>query len=817
MKNRTHYHYCVQHLSVLVRLVLIAAICAAAGLAGRAWAADEGWPRQKQLDGNTLVIYQPQLDSWKDQKVLKARVAVTITLQGQKQPISGAVWITADTATDLENRVVIVSDLEIEQARFSVLDETIAKTAEKIVKSSLTQSPMQVSLDRILAGLKQTEEMAAKNIPLKNDPPKIFVSFEPARILIFDGQPVFAPVEGTNLQYAINTNWTVFNETATSSYFLLDGTTWLTTNKLGDPWMLAKSLPGDLSRLPADDNFKDARVNVPPKQPSYSKIPKVIMVTEPAELIVIDGKPKYQAIGSGGLHYVSNTDADLFYYDGDQSWYFLVAGRWYRTAKALDKAWTFATADLPKAFASIPPKSPKGRVLYSVPGTPQSQEAVLVAGIPQSATVKPNEVKLTVTYSGDPVFEPITGTTPQLFYAKNTSFTVIKVNDESYYACERGVWFTAVSPAGPWVVATAVPQVIYTIPPSSPVYPVTYVVQTSPSPDVVIVNYYPGYTGCYVSYGVVFWGTGYYYPPYYHPAPMPIYYPHPYTYGAHAWYHPATNTYYRGGAAYGPYGGYGAGASYNATTGTYKRGYGAYGPSGGYKVGQAYNPSTGAYATGAAAYGPNGSVRAAQGYNPSTGTRAAGAQGSSVYGSWGAGVVSKGDQWVKGGYASTGQGTVGGIKTSEGGGMIKGQNNTYVGKDGNVYRKGESGSWQKYENGSWSGVDKGKAQAPSQLPAQSPSREPGSGGDRAGKNVPSTGDRQQNVAAQPGTGSGNRAAVMGDLNRESANRAAGQQRANEWNSQQSARSSAQTARPAPSAGAMPRGGGGMRGGGGGRR
>jgi hypothetical protein len=368
---------------------------------------------------------------------------------------------------------------------------------------------------------------------------------------------------------------------------------------------------------------------------------------------------------------------------------------------------------------------------------------------------------------------------------------VIKISDTSFYACDRGIWFTATAPIGPWVVASTVPQVIYTIPPSSPAYPVTYVVQYQQSPEVVVSSYTSGYTGCYVSYGVAFWGTGYYYPPYWHYPPYgyPIYYPRPYTYGAYAWYNPATSTYYRGGGAYGPYGGYGAGASYNAATGTYTRGYGAYGPSGGYKAGSAYNSRTGAWATGAAAYGPNGSIRAGQGYNPSTGTQFAGAQGSSVYGSWGAGVVSRGDQSIKGAYRTTDQGTVGGIRTSEGGGAIKGQNNTYVGKDGNVYRKNESG-WSKYENGNWSSVDKGNAQRPSQQPAQSQTREQGVMVNRSSAS---------DVSASSG--------VVNDLNRESANRAAGQQRTNQWNQEYSSRSSGYSAqRSAPSGGS--RGGGG---------
>jgi hypothetical protein len=378
----------------------------------------------------------------------------------------------------------------------------------------------------------------------------------------------------------------------------------------------------------------------------------------------------------------------------------------------------------------------------------------------------------------------------------NASVPVIKVSDTAYYACERGIWFAAPSPTGPWVVASTVPQAIYTIPPSSPLYPVTYVVQyKQPSSEEVVSSYTSGYSGCYVSFGVSFWGTGYYYPPYWHYPPYgyPVYRPMPYTWGAHAWYNPATSTYYRGGAAYGPYGGFGAGASYNAATGTYKRGYGAYGPSGGYKVGQAYNSQTGSWATGAAAYGPNGSIRAAQGYDPATGTRFAGAQGSSVYGSWGAGAVSKGDQWAKGAYRTTSEGTVGGIRTSEGGGAIKGQNNTYVGKDGNVYRKSESG-WSKWENGSWNPVDRGGRTA-SQLPAQGGSPQQGALGDRAGQGQVSSRD------------------VTHDLNRESANRAAGNQRATQWNQQYNQRTGTQPAqRSAPAA--MPRGGGGMRGGGG---
>ncbi len=129
MRSHTYFYRWERHLPFLLRLVLIAALCA--GWAGHAWCAEEGWPRQKEQDGNTLVYYQPQLDSWKDQKVLKARVAVELTLQGQKQPIAGAVWIKADTETDLESRTVTLDDIEVEKTSFAVLDPALSSAGER--------------------------------------------------------------------------------------------------------------------------------------------------------------------------------------------------------------------------------------------------------------------------------------------------------------------------------------------------------------------------------------------------------------------------------------------------------------------------------------------------------------------------------------------------------------------------------------------------------------------------------------------------------------------------------------------------------------
>lgn len=809
----------------LLRALAIAVVLAVAHPAA-AQGVDGGWPREIRQDGDVLRYYQPQVDGWDDQKLLRMRLAVVVSGPAFKTPVAGALWLEARTDTDVGTRTVHLTDLKVERVLFALTDKALADRAEETLRRLIPPGPIVVALDRVLAGVKAAA--APRRAPaLKNDPPMIIVSRQPARLVVFDGQPVFAPIGNTGLQYAINTNWTFVNVIASAEYYLLDDRTWLAASDIAGPWSVADRLASGFLDLPDDDNWKDARAAAAAMQAQYRQAPRVHVVTQPAEMVVIDGEPKLAPAGKPGgpLSYVANTDADLFFHKTDNNWYLLVAGRWFR-AITLQGPWTYATRDLPKAFADIPANGRKGRALYSVPGTPQAQQAVLVAGIPQAAVLKRSEAILTVSYGGEPRFAAIEGTL--LSYAVNASTVVIKVADGVFYALERGAWFVAASPAGPWALAKSVPPEIYGIPPGSPVYNAIYVTQEAVSEDEVVSSYTDGYLGGYVYDDVLMWGTGYYYPPYWYYGALPVYYPCPYTWGAAAWYNPATNTYFRGGAVYGPYGGFGAAAAYNAATGTYARGAAAYGPYGGFKVGAAYNPATGAWARGAAGYGPNGAWRGGYGYNPATGTHIAAAQGSSVYGSWGKAAVSRGDQWARAGYRSTSEGTIAGVRTSQGtgaiigqgaggntAGVIRGQNNTYVGGDGNVYRRNDQG-WSKYENGSWNPVTPPQRGQAEQQPGAT--RLAGSGSSQLRQPGGLSGAQSPQQRFQDAQRTMERS-TYDSLDQERLARQQGAQRANNWESEFRARSgyggyggasNFQAGRPY-TGGAM-RGGGGFRGG-----
>ena len=719
---------------------------------------DPGWPREVTRNGVRLVAYQPQVDEWNNFRELRARFAFTLTPKDGK-PAVGIEEVRADTRADLQTRTVLIDNIEIVAVRFPSLPAEEQTKLEQLLRSTFPGRSVTVSFDRLVAGI-QASQQRAKPVSVKTDPPPIFVSSEPAILLIVPDKPVRAPINGVSLDFVVNTNWDLFFAPSTSHYYLLVDKLWLMADSPDGAWHVAKTLPTDFSKLPSNENWDRVKKAVPPAASGTAKAPKVFYSTVPAEFIAFAGAPAYKKIEGTQLAYATNTDSWVFKNAGDGQLYYLVTGRWFR-APQLEGPWSYAGNDLPGDFQRIPANSDAAEVLSSVPGTSEAEDTVLLAQVPTWAVVNraEAEAQVKVEYNGDPQFAPIEGTS--LSYATNTSSVVIRVEDK-YYLCANGVWFVSTSPTGPWTTATEVPEAVYSIPPSSPVYHATYVKVEGSNEKQVTCSYTAGYSGAYVA-GVatgaaLVWGTGYYYPPYVYPAPVPIYYPYYATYGVAANYYPATGFYGVGGYAYGPYGGAGTAAWYNPSTGAYGRAY------------------TNQY--------PYGGRTSAWGYNPSTNTSWTTQQGHNYYSQWGTSTVERGGETYQAGHVVTPYGSTG---------VAKGPNNLYAAHDGNVYKRDDSGNWSKYENGGWQPVtppSKGSTPTqPSTLGAQNkPTGSPGGTNQpqnlgSSGGSKPTAQNERQNRPAKRSTGGGTQQPsdeLTNGLDREATARKQGSERANQY-------------------------------------
>ena len=697
-------------------------------------------------------MYQPQVSSWTD-NVLAFRAALALKVDGAKDETFGTISGSARTQVDKVLRTVVFENLKLDKVDFPTLPDRGARYRTEL-QSEFTKSIRTMSLDRLEASLAVAGIKPAA-VQVDNSPPRVIISNTPAILVPIDGAPVVKPLpDNARFNRVINTRALILQGGFQQDYYLHVYDGWMTATSLEGPWTVSFRQPfgmDDIAAKLAKSNTVDmlnGGAHANPRPSLANGAPTIYTSQQPTELIVFKGQPDFVPIVGTQLLWASNTTSDVLIDTTTNDYYLLLSGRWFRSA-ALTGPYTFVASNaLPAGFKSIPPHSLAGAVLPTVAGTPQAQEAVIANSIPQTATVPlKNGPKFTPSFDGAPKYAPIAGT--PLSYVVNSAEPVIEVAPDAFYAVTAGVWFTSRALTGPWTVATSVPDVIYTIPPASPLYYVTYVRIYEATPQYVYVGYTPGYLGTVLSpYGTVVYGTGYAYSPWI----GSVWYPPPYTYGVAAV--PVYNPYvgytfgfamglataawmapYWGGAYYHPgyWGGYPCCASasanvyghwgnatYSGTRSWYAGGgvagttaSGSYynnrtGTSGTYNAGRQYNAYTGNASRGydrTANTAAGGSANVARGsnYNVYSGQRSTGSSvsgtgaGGSTYQR--SGATTAGPQ----GYAHAGEGSTYNAKTGKTNtwGTASYGNNHYADVNGNVYKNTGDG-WQQHSSSGWS-------------------------------------------------------------------------------------------------------------------
>jgi hypothetical protein len=491
-----------------------------------ALALDDGWPRTLPVGEGLVTIYPPQVDGLEGD-LLRYRAALAWRPNAGAEPVFGAGWFESRVAIDQANRIVYTLDLKLTNTRFP---EDTADFRSDLAAAIAQQAPgwnLDLSLDDLEAGLRATraEEESLRN--LNTTPPRIVYRDHPAVLLTLDGEPILRDIENTPYKAVVNTPYPLISD-GRSYYLNAAKDVWYRADRATGPYRYEPSPPVEIAAMVKPDD--DAGMIETAAEPvTAANAPEIVVATEPTELVVTDGAAVFVPLVDD-LLVLQNSDDDVFMHVASQQFYIVLAGRWYH-AGSLNGPWAYQSADrLPAVFADIPRDSAQADSRVYVAGTPEAEEAVLDAQVPQTKAVARGQADVDVEYDGEPEFAPVDGT--DLEYAANTGATVLH-SDRRYYLVEDGVWYESATPNGPWEVATSRPAGVAAIAPTSPVYNVKYVYVYGNTPDVVYVGYTPGYFGSYVYAGSVVFGTGWYYRPWVSPW---YYYPRPSTWGLHVGY-----------------------------------------------------------------------------------------------------------------------------------------------------------------------------------------------------------------------------------------------------------------------------------------
>ncbi len=539
------------------------------------------YPRERTVDGHKVIVHAPQIRSWDKFERFTAQVAVEFADEkaGAKY---GVIEVSGATAVDLEERVVRIAKPKVDRVTFT---GEPGADQEAGVRRGVESEPLEVPLDVFLFHLAGDVLESPPPAGFNAEAPPIYVVEVPAFLLFINGEAVTAPLADTGLEVVVNANFPTLRDPATGTYYLLSGKSHYWTTKLGGSWTAIEELPAAFAKIPAKGEHAAIAAAAATKPDGAA--PQVITTFRPAEIVVLDGKPAGEEIpGTGGLETITNTESPLFRLN--KRYYLLVSGRWFSTANLSGGSWKF-TMPLPEAFALIPADNAAAGVRASVPGTLEARRAALEAQLPTQKIVKSGAAPdVKVSYAGDPQFEAIPDT--DVSRAVNAGHDIIESGGR-YYLCYQGAWYVASAPTGPWLATAEVPMAIYDIPPSSPAYPVTQVTATTTTTGSIVYSYPPSYSSnVYVVYGVPYYGTGWYYPPYIYGA---YYYPYYTSYGHGSWYNPNTGRYGSRSVWYGPYGGYSYSEGYNPNTGRYGYIETAWDGDEWASYGEVYNPRTG--------------------------------------------------------------------------------------------------------------------------------------------------------------------------------------------------------------------------------
>src|SRR5262249_8515348 len=154
-----------------------------------------------------------------------------------------------------------------------------------------------------------------------------------------DGAPNLKPVPNSSrFQRVINTRALILHDSFRQRYFIHVYDGWLSAGAITGPWN--QDFPGLLERRDLDAiaaalsskvtvDLLDGGPKANPKPSLADGVPTIYASQTPTELIVFKGQPDFVPIVETQLLWASNTTSDVLIDTGSDTYYVLLAGRWF--------------------------------------------------------------------------------------------------------------------------------------------------------------------------------------------------------------------------------------------------------------------------------------------------------------------------------------------------------------------------------------------------------------------------------------------------------------------------------------------------------
>jgi hypothetical protein len=168
--------------------------------------------------------------------------------------------------------------------------------------------------------------------------------------------------------------------------------------------------------------------------------PKVIYVTTPTTLVVIDGEPKLKQDDQLKMQRVFNTPFLIVQSNEDKK-YYLLGGKFWYVSSAVKEGWK-STTQLPNSVKQL------DQQLKEQAKTTASTSDAKEETTPREIIVSTEPAEL-IQSTGEGVFASIQGTS--LLYMNNSDDEIfMDINSQKYYVLLSGRWYIASALKGPW-------------------------------------------------------------------------------------------------------------------------------------------------------------------------------------------------------------------------------------------------------------------------------------------------------------------------------------------------------------------------------